>query len=60
MAIIEHSGKQYDLVIVTGDYFAANWIFQTNVLLNSDYVLINAGPGGAGFRKSCRPAPTGC
>lgn len=48
VAIVEHSGKQYDLVIVTGDYFAANWIFQTNVLLNSDYVLINAGPGGAG------------
>ena len=48
VAIVEHSGKQYDLVIVTGDYFAANWIFQTNVLLNSDYVLINAGPGGEG------------
>ena len=48
VAIVEHSGKQYDLVIVTGDYFGANWIFQTNVLLNSDYVLINAGPGGAG------------
>lgn len=48
VAIVEHSGKQYDLVIVTGDYFAANWIFQTNVLLNSDYILISAGPGGAG------------
>ena len=48
VAIVEHSGKQYDLVIVTGNYFGANWIFQTNVLLNSDYVLINAGPGGAG------------
>jgi hypothetical protein len=48
VSIVEHSGKQYDLVIVTGDYFGANWIFQTNVLLNSDYVLINAGPGGAG------------
>ena len=48
VAIVEHSGKQYDLVIVTGDYFGANWIFQTNVLLNSDYVLINAGPGGEG------------
>ena len=48
VAIVEHPGKQYDLVIVTGDYFGANWIFQTNVLLNSDYVLINAGPGGEG------------
>lgn len=41
-------GTQYDLVIVNGDYFAANWIFQTNILLNSDYVLIHAGPDGAG------------
>lgn len=48
VAIMEHVGKQYDLVIVTGDYFGANWIFQTNVLLNSDYVLINGGEGGAG------------
>jgi hypothetical protein len=38
----------YDLVIVTGNYYAANWIFQTNVLLNSDYVSLHAGPGGAG------------
>jgi len=48
LAILDHSGKQYDLVIVTGDYFGANWIFQTNILLNSDYVLVNAGAGGAG------------
>jgi len=47
VAIMDHSGKQYDLVIVTGDYFGANWIFQTNVLLNSDYVLVD-GTGGAG------------
>jgi hypothetical protein len=41
-------GTQYDLVIVNGNYFAANWIFQTNILLNSDYVLIQAGQDGAG------------
>jgi len=40
--------KQYDLVIVTGDYYGANWIFQTNVLLNSDYVQVNEGEGGSG------------
>jgi hypothetical protein len=38
----------YDLVIVTGNYYSANWIFQTNILLNCDYVLIQGGPGGAG------------
>ncbi|MBS0522773.1 MAG: hypothetical protein JSS04_03975 [Proteobacteria bacterium] len=38
----------YDLVIVTGNYYAANWIFQTNVLLNNDLVVLNAGEGGAG------------
>ncbi|GEP54691.1 hypothetical protein [Reyranella soli] len=48
VAIVDHGGTQYDLVIVTGDYFGANWIFQTNILLNSDYVLVNAGQGGAG------------
>ena len=42
------SGTQYDLTIVTGNYYSANWILQTNVLLNSDYVQINEGPGGAG------------
>ena len=47
VAIMDHSGKQYDLVIVTGDYFGTNWIFQTNILLNSDYVLVD-GSGGAG------------
>lgn len=31
----------YDLVIVTGNYYAANWIFQTNVLLNNDLVVLN-------------------
>ena len=41
-------GKQYDLVIVNGNYYAANWIFQTNILLNSDYVELKAGPDGAG------------
>lgn len=42
------SGTQYDLTIVTGNYYSANWILQTNVLLNSDYVQVNEGPGGAG------------
>lgn len=42
------SGTQYDLTIVTGNYYSANWVLQTNVLLNSDYVQINEGPGGAG------------
>ena len=55
---MDHSGKQYDLVIVTGDYFGTNWIFQTNILLNSDYVLVDVGPA-ARARKPCRPAPTG-
>ena len=26
VAIVEHSGKRCELVIVTGDYFGANWI----------------------------------
>lgn len=42
------TGTQYDLTIVTGSHYSANWIFQTNVLLNSDYVRLNEGPGGAG------------
>jgi hypothetical protein len=40
--------SHYDLVVVTGNYYSANWILQTNVLLNSDYVHVNAGEGGAG------------
>ena len=46
--VLDHSGIQYDLVIVTGNYYGANWIFQTNILLNSDYVLINGGSGEEG------------
>jgi hypothetical protein len=38
----------YDLVIVGGNYYGANWIFQTNILLNSDYVQINGGADGEG------------
>ncbi|MBS0517110.1 MAG: hypothetical protein JSR90_00370 [Proteobacteria bacterium] len=38
----------YDLVVVTGNYYSTNWIFQTNVLLNNDYVSVDAGSGGAG------------
>lgn len=45
---VAQSGAQYDLTIVTGSHYSANWIFQTNVLLNSDYVQVNEGPGGAG------------
>ncbi|ODT21258.1 MAG: hypothetical protein ABS35_17800 [Kaistia sp. SCN 65-12] len=42
------TGAQYDLTIVTGSHYSANWIFQTNVLLNSDYVQVDEGPGGSG------------
>lgn len=45
---VDQSGAQYDLTIVTGSHYSANWIFQTNVLLNSDYVEVSEGLGGAG------------
>lgn len=45
---VTQTGTQYDLMIVTGNHYSANWIFQTNVLLNSDYVQVDEGPGGAG------------
>lgn len=35
-----HDGKYYDLIIVAGDYHKANWIFQTNILLDDDIVKV--------------------
>lgn len=37
--------SHYDLVVVGGNYYAANWIFQTNILQNSDYVVVSGGAG---------------
>ena len=42
------SASQYDLVVVGGSYYSANWLFQTNVLVNSDYVSVNGTAGGTG------------
>ena len=39
------NSSQYDLVVVGGNYYNANWLFQTNVLLNSDYVSVTGGNG---------------
>ncbi len=33
----------YDLIVVTGDYHSANWIFQTNILLDDDIVKVVGG-----------------
>jgi hypothetical protein len=33
----------YDLIIIGGNYHAANWIFQTNVLLDDDFLQIASG-----------------
>ncbi|HWP24995.1 MAG TPA: hypothetical protein VNL39_01465 [Xanthobacteraceae bacterium] len=38
-------GKHYDLIVVTGDYHSANWIFQTNILLDDDFVKVVGGEG---------------
>jgi hypothetical protein len=34
------SWGDYDLIIIGGDYHAANWIFQTNILLDDDFLQI--------------------
>jgi len=41
-ALVEDWGKHYDIIIVLGDYHAANIISQTNILLDNDVV----GQGG--------------
>lgn len=35
----------YDLIVIGGNYYAANWIFQANVLLDSDGVLVGHAGG---------------
>jgi hypothetical protein len=37
----------YDLIIVGGDYHSANLIYQTNIVLDDDWVVVS-GPGGGG------------
>jgi hypothetical protein len=36
--IFDFGNRHYDLVVVIGDYHSANWIFQTNILLDDDIV----------------------
>ncbi|GGK39049.1 hypothetical protein [Salinarimonas ramus] len=33
-------GGDYDLIVIGGNYYAANWIVQANVLLDSDALLV--------------------
>ncbi|KAB0267727.1 hypothetical protein [Microvirga brassicacearum] len=40
-------GKDYDVIIVMGDYHSANLILQTNVVLDDDYIGISCGSGGS-------------
>lgn len=47
-ALIEDWGKHYDLIIVLGDYHAANIITQTNILLDNDVVGQGASVGEQG------------
>ncbi|MES0880966.1 hypothetical protein [Roseibium sp. SCP14] len=46
-AIVEDWGNSYDLIVVLGSYFSGNFIHQTNVLLDNDWVVM-ASPGVGG------------
>ena len=48
VATIFGLGETFDLIIVTGDYAHANFIQQTNVLVNRDAVSLEGGAGAAG------------
>jgi hypothetical protein len=39
---LENGDIKYDLIVIGGDYHGANWIFQHNVILDSDIIKIAA------------------
>jgi hypothetical protein len=45
--------KFYDVIIICGDYHEANFIFQKNILLDDDIIMVAAdvGPGHEGFAQ---------
>jgi hypothetical protein len=42
LANIRELSLSYDLIIVAGDYHGANWIFQHNIILDNDIVMVAA------------------
>lgn len=42
------SGMHYDMIIVAGDYFSTNRIYQHNVVLDDDRVTLSSADGSAG------------
>lgn len=39
-------GNSYDLIVVLGNYYSGNFIHQTNILLDSDWVVMSSGEDG--------------
>jgi len=39
-------GNSYDLIVVLGNYFSGNFIHQTNILLDNDWVTMTSGEDG--------------
>lgn len=48
LAHINDMGTNYDLIIVLGDYHSANYIKQTNVILDNDYAMSASFSGEGG------------
>ncbi|MCV0429799.1 MAG: hypothetical protein K5905_30540 [Roseibium sp.] len=42
VATVEDIGNSYDLIVVLGNYFSGNFIHQTNILLDNDWVTMTA------------------
>ena len=42
VAVVEDVGNSYDLVVVLGNYFSGNFIHQTNILLDNDWVTMTS------------------
>jgi len=42
LAVIFDGSIQYDLIVIQGSYHGTNVIFQNNILLNNDYIVMSA------------------
>jgi len=45
ISLVEDYGNDYDLIVVVGDYFSGNFIHQTNILLDNDWLVMTAAGG---------------
>jgi hypothetical protein len=50
--VFDFKKHDYDLIVVTGNYYSVNWIFQTNILLDDDIVKVFGGEDTASLAVS--------